>query len=206
MMVAGVDGCPAGWLVALEIPPFFVLCPTWGEVAELTAGCERVAVDMPIGLPRVGQARVCDRQARALLGPRRQCVFSAPARHYLEAREFSQVKGMSLQSFHLLPKIRQLDEWMTPERQLRVWEAHPELTFARLAGGSLFESKRTEAGRLRRLQLVSPHAPHPTWKRSQVRPDDLLDAAALLHCAREPVCPLGDGQRDERGLIMQISY
>lgn len=205
-MVAGVDGCPGGWLVALEEPPFFVLCPTWGEVAERTALCQRVAVDMPIGLPAAGQSRECDRQARLLLGPRRASVFSAPARQYLQAQEFCQVRGMSLQSFHLLPKIRQLDEWITPERQMRVWEAHPELTFARLAGEPLRESKHTESGRMRRRQLVAMQTPQQPWKRSQVRPDDVLDAAALLHCARQPAPPLGSGQKDERGLLMQIYF
>lgn len=205
-MVAGVDGCPGGWLVALELPLRFVLCPTWRDVVELTHPCLRVAVDMPIGLPGPGQFRACDRAARVLLGCRRQSVFSAPARSFLYASQFSEVGGMSLQSFHLLPKIRQLDEWITPELQSRVWEAHPELTFARLAGEPLRESKKTVAGQQRRLQLLGIDAPERLWKRSQVGPDDFLDAAAMLYCARHPAAPLGTDQRDERGLRMQIYF
>ena len=142
--------------------------------------------------------------ARRLLGPRRSSVFSAPSRQYLSATEFCEVDGLSLQSFHLLPKIRQIDEWITPRLQMRVWEAHPELIFARLAGAALKESKKTEPGRMQRLQLLgNPQLPCD-WKRSQVRLDDLIDAAALLRCARHPAEPLGDGQTDQRGLLMQI--
>ena len=120
-----------------------VLCATFAEVAQVTAACRRVAVDMPIGLPGPDQTRDCEREARRRLGPRRHSIFSTPARQYLHAQEFSQVRGMSLQSFHLLPKIRELDHWITPERQQRVMEAHPELCFLRLAGRPLEFSKKT---------------------------------------------------------------
>ncbi|MFN8611907.1 MAG: DUF429 domain-containing protein [Vulcanimicrobiota bacterium] len=203
-MNAGVDGCRGGWLVALGTPLRFELCSCWSEVAELTAACTRVAVDMPIGLPAAGQRRACDGLARRCLGPRRHSIFSAPAREYLHASRFCEVQGMSLQSFHLLPKVRQLDDWMTPQRQARVWEAHPELVFARLAGTPLSHSKKTEAGRIQRLELLGRPALSQAYKRSQVNLDDLIDACALLWCAGRPGPVWGGPQRDERGLLMQI--
>lgn len=204
-MVAGVDGCRAGWLVAFGPPFLFQLCKTWLEVAEQTRDCTSVAVDMPIGLPLEGQGRECDYLARRILGARRNSVFPAPARTYLEARSFSEVRGMSLQSFHLLPKIRELDDWIDPGLQSRVWEAHPELIFARLAGGPLEETKKSPVGFQRRLNLIGATELEMPWKRSLVAPDDYLDALALLICARHPGIVLGGSQKDSRGLLMQIS-
>ena len=55
-MVAGVDGCKGGWVVALwgrgvEL----ILCADFVEVVEVTRDCSAVAVDMPIGLALPGQ-------------------------------------------------------------------------------------------------------------------------------------------------------
>lgn len=203
MTVAGVDGCRGGWLVALP-GPCFHLCRNWLEVASLTAGCAAVAVDMPIGLPLLGQSRECDRLARIGLGPRRHSVFSAPARCYLHAANFTEVSGMSLQAFHLLPKIRQLDSWIRPEWQTRVWEAHPELVFKRLAGEPLHDSKKTDPGASRRKALLGDPEIPQLWPRSQVQLDDYLDALALLYAAAQPGEIFGTGQTDEKGLLMQI--
>ena len=185
-------------------PPELRLCPDFASVVECTSDCLRVAVDMPIGLPALGQIRECDRAARRVLGPRRSSVFSAPARPYLEAREFGQVRHMSLQSFYLLPKIRQLDQWITPQSQQRVFEAHPELIFSRLAGHPLEQTKKSPAGRELRASLLPWPVPTPPGKVSQVQPDDVLDALALLWCALHPGSPRGGEQRDSRGLLMQI--
>lgn len=199
-----MDGCRGGWLVALDKPARLILCANFAEVARVTVDCQRVAVDMPIGLPGPGQVRQCEREARQRLGPRRHSIFSTPRREFLEARSFSEVRGMSLQSFHLLPKIRELDQWISPASQLRVWEAHPELIFLRLAGHPLELGKKTPGGQSLRRELLG----HPEWKEywpsRLVQTDDILDALALLVCAQEPGSPLGNGQRDERGLLMQI--
>ncbi|MBN9413833.1 MAG: DUF429 domain-containing protein [Candidatus Eremiobacteraeota bacterium] len=189
--------------MALDEPLRLVLCANFAEVAQLTETCRRVAVDMPVGLPGPGQSRDCEPAARRLLGPRRHSVFTTPPRRYLKARDFSEVQGMSLQSFHLLPKIRELDHWMTPARQARVFEAHPELVFTRLAGGPLQHSKKTPEGRNLREKLLAQTLPS-RWPRTSVQPDDVLDALALLRCAQAPGTPLCFQQRDEHGLLMQI--
>ena len=189
--------------MALDDPLRLMLCASFPEVVRLTQRCRRVAVDMPIGLPGVGQTRDCESAARRLLGPRRHSVFSTPPRRYLSAREFSEVQGMSLQSFHLLPKIRELDLWMTPERQAQVFEAHPELIFTRLGGEPPRHSKKTPEGLHLREKLLGETV-ESAWPRKLVQPDDVLDALALLRCAQHGVPPLCTQQRDERGLLMQI--
>jgi predicted RNase H-like nuclease len=115
--------------------------------------------------------------------------------------------GVSIQAWNLVPKIRELDAVMTPDRQRRVRETHPELAFARLAGEPMADPKRSPAGRSARCAAVGlgvsdlPRLPGAT-------PDDILDAIALVHSATAVLdgsaTVLGDGERDERSLLMEI--
>jgi predicted RNase H-like nuclease len=138
--IAGVDGCPAGWFVVLvELGSStrreeHRVCASFSEVLGLEPEPSIIAVDIPIGLldePREG-GRGVDKQARRLLGtPRRSSVFTPPTRPalisatYEEAQSFG--AGMSHQAFGILPKIREVDQLMTPEVQETVREIHPEL-------------------------------------------------------------------------------
>jgi predicted RNase H-like nuclease len=205
--IAGVDGCRAGWVVVLaecRAAAFQVravqLCSRFADILNLHPAPMVIAVDIPIGLldqPQSG-GRTCDRQARSLLGHRASSVFSPPSRLSLEATEYEQVRthGMSRQAFGILPKIREVDQVMTPALQDTVYEAHPELAFMALAGQPMQHNKKTFAGReerlraltqtvnisLQRLKQATVQALEP-FKRSQVAPDDLLDAYILLRTA-----------------------
>ena len=82
--VCGVDGCPAGWVVAwlgVDGDVALGLAPDFRTLLAMTAGVGVVAVDVPIGLAAqpVPGGRECDRIARKLLGPRGSSVFPAPA-------------------------------------------------------------------------------------------------------------------------------
>jgi len=233
--VAGVDGCRAGWVVALVEQQRrgiqkhdLRLCARFDEVLALSPQPTVIAVDMPIGLlqePQPG-GRECDRQARRLLGRRASSVFTPPIRALLAATQYEQVRaqGMSRQAFGILPKIREVDRLMTPQLQLVVYEAHPELAFRALAGAPLHHNKKTSAGRAERLQLLE-RAPGgrlreirsavenalKAFPRMHVAPDDLLDAYVLTRTAlriargqanRLPVNP----PVDQRGLRMEIWY
>jgi len=115
------------------------------------------------------------------------------------------VGGLSKQTFNLIPKIRELDALMTPERQRTVVEAHPELGFARLRGEPCLASKRTVEGREERRALIRLSIERPprgaAW-------DDVLDACALVPTARRlrtgTVARLGDGTTDVKGLRCEI--
>jgi predicted RNase H-like nuclease len=115
------------------------------------------------------------------------------------------IAGLSKQTYHLLPKIREVDALMTPRRQRIVVEAHPELCFARLIGHPCVGPKRTAEGRAERRAVVDLTIDRvPTgaaW-------DDVLDACALVDTARRlvrgEVERLGDGARDRRGLRCEI--
>jgi len=208
VIVAGVDGCRAGWTVALADEDSILdvrVVPTFTDVIALR--CDATALDMPIGLLDRGR-RACDVEARRRLGPRRSSVFPTPLRPMLTATtyaEASAVAGLSKQAFILLPKIREVDAVMTPRRQRTIVEVHPALCFAALLGAPCQAPKRTAEGRAERLAAVTqPIERLPSgaaW-------DDVLDACALVHTARRlvhgAVERLGDGARDARGLRCEI--
>jgi len=93
-----------------------------------------IAIDIPIGLPTT-EPRVCDTEARQLLGwPRRNSVFSPPARDVLSASTFGEAlrinrgplnTGISKQTWCIVPKIHDVDVLMKPEMQSYIREASP---------------------------------------------------------------------------------
>lgn len=229
--LAGVDGCRGGWAVALLDPSVtdprvqFHVCKTFVEAMDLV-GFGIAAVDIPIGLldePQPG-GRTCDHTARRFVPGRSSSVFSAPSRRVLQAQTYDQARGGGLtkQGFHLLPKIREVDAWITPERQDRVYESHPEVAFCQQFGGAVPHSKHTEAGKRLRRRIL--RAAKPAWFKnitrrlknlrrqipiSQVSEDDWIDACILLITAQRITngtalrIPAQPG-RDSRGLRMEI--
>lgn len=157
--VAGVDGCPAGWLACLVTGADFASAEIrlFSRIADLIHAADPpgiVAVDMPIGLPeRIGpEGRGPERLVRPLLGERQSSVFSIPSRPAIFAgaglddragyaaacaaalATSEPPKKVSKQAFYLFAKIRELDAAMTPEAVGRVFESHPEVAFMRANG------------------------------------------------------------------------
>ena len=233
----GVDGCKGGWIrlrVRLPEPhhsPVGLVEATVHSEAfhlvELADPLPLTAIDIPIGLAERGP-RACDHQARALLGARRSSVFPAPLRPVLAATSYGEAnalsrqlqgRGLSLQSFHLLAKIRQVDGLLQQHQALRplLLETHPELCFREWNGGIPLEhGKATPPGRLQRLTLVESLFPgeferiRPTLPRRAVADDDLLDAFALLRSAMRRAWGLaswvGEEEQDSCGLPMRIWF
>ncbi len=183
-----------------------------------------VAVDMPIGLP--GQERRhSDIEARELLGPRRSSLFWTPPLGVLDATDHDEAnrlsrdttsRGLSIQAFHLLPKVREVRAVLTPDdlspqSRPQAAEVHPETSFAVLAGQPMSASKHQPAGQAERLASLAPEfdnldtEPQPL---SGATLDDLLDAAAAAWTARRIAAGtakiLGQGEVDETGYPMAI--
>ncbi|MBI2703920.1 MAG: DUF429 domain-containing protein [Actinobacteria bacterium] len=225
--VAGVDACAGGWIVtttgARRSRTSVRVAARFAEIVEVVdAGLlDAVGVDMPIGLADAGP-RACDLEARARLGPRRSSVFAAPPRpllastttheQALAASRAIDGKGISKQTFHLLPKIAEVDAVMTPARQRLIFECHPESCFRSLAGRPLLTTKRTALGQDERASLLRSHFPDVDellrFRPRGARIDDVLDALANAWAARRwrrgTASIMGDGARDRRGLRMQI--
>lgn len=227
MLFVGVDACAKGWLGVLGrwaeegfLQENVVLKPTFEEFLQLDFTL--LAVDIPIGLPwdYTPGGRLADRLARKLLGPRARSVFSPPPRKIWACRSYAEAKELlaghlSLQSWHILPKIKEVDKWMTPWLQQRVCETHPELVFQHLAGNPL-PSKHTPAGQESRLFLLQKETTFRQVSKNflsigkRLR-TDLLDAYAALWAAKRiffrEACRLPPSPPlDPKGLRMEISF
>lgn len=216
VMLAGVDGCRAGWYCiegslggsaqgSLKIGS--LRARVWPDFSQLLAALpqvQRISVDMPIGLAESG-ARDCDVLVRAHLGVRGASVFTAPLRGMLPAKSHAEAsalrraiegKGMSLQAYNILPKVRDVDAALRAcsRDAARTFETHPEACFVALHKGlPLPWNKKTPQGRALRQQLLQPHFGDEVQRllderpRSAVQADDVLDALACLWSARRGV-------------------
>lgn len=233
-IVAGVDGCKAGWFVVLwNVDENTFTCraaPDIWAVHALAASAQAIAVDIPIGLldRAAPGGRACDNLARTMLGPKRaSSVFSPPVRAALECAVYTdalkanrnssdRALGISKQCFAILPKIREVDRFMTPGRQRSVFEVHPELCFLRMNNGQpMTFGKRSPEGMAARKELLirNGFAAIVTQalgsRNAGVANDDVLDACAACWTARRiavgvattipAVSPL-----DSRGLRMEM--
>ena len=230
-LVAGVDAAKGGWVMAVTAtdagsPVEFSL---WPSFADLWAdaryqGLLAVGVDMPIGLPGEDLRR-SDIEARELLGPRRSSLFWTPPLCVLNAADHAEAnhrarahtgRGLSIQAFHLLPKVREVRAVLTPEdlathSQPQAAEVHPETSFAVLAGRPMNTPKRRQSGQTERLAVLVPEFPNLAEVPASpagATVDDLLDATAAAWTARRmaadtAVC-LGQGEADDTGYPMAI--
>jgi predicted RNase H-like nuclease len=226
--VMGVDGIHEGWVgvyvevqkgadPVIEIRRF----NSFKDILVLDPFPDVVAIDIPLGLldRQEKGGRECDRRARRLLGsPRSGSVFSPPIRPALGAMIYEEAKrhGLTLQGFGILPKVREVDEQMTPELQKRIFEVHPELSFMEMNGGSMTHNKKGSQGRADRIQALENSLPGFSVRFLENRPegvgsDDLLDAfAAAWTALRVVACRAvrfpSDPPRDVKGLRMEIWY
>lgn len=123
---------------------------------------------------------------------------------------------MSRQAFSILPKIREVDDLMTPEVQGTVHEVHPEVCFYGLTGNPMSHNKKSTDGKVERLSVLQGHfigigRALNMFPRSQVASDDVLDAYAAAWTAlriaengakRIPPRP----SIDAKGLRMEMWY
>ena len=228
----GIDGCPAGWYVVRAGTGGSITSKVYARFADVLADAPSasvIAVDIPIGLTDVGSRR-CDDLARRTLAPKRSSsVFSAPLRPVLTAASHQEAstlrrsidgKGMSIQSFAITRKVREVDVALaaSPAHHERVYEVHPEVCFTQLNGGQpMAFAKKKSAGRAQRLGILAgqfgdaPARLLGDRARRDVGADDVLDALVALWSALRIGCgqhaslpPIPD--HDALGRRMAIFY
>lgn len=217
--LAGVDGCPKGWVVAFVRPSgqqgdLRVVCD-FSKIVDAPENPKLIVVDMPIGLPsRAGHGgREPERAARAFLKKRKSSVFSVPSRCaiFSETGDFKNAgqreaarkraskvakrtsdppRRISVQSFAIFPKIRELDLLIRkrPRMKRSVLESHPEVAFQLLKGSPFFSSKKTPAGLRARRNLLKklgiPDKLVSTKSKRGASQDDIVDALICAIVAR----------------------
>jgi predicted RNase H-like nuclease len=224
LIVAGADGCRTGWVVCRRDIDGTLDIRVVKALAEACEGLSILAVDMPIGLtesPRPGRA--CEGEARKLLPGKTSSVFPTPCRPALACTTYARANatskklgaGLTQQTFHLFPKLLEVDELMRTQRKLQrvVYEAHPELAFARMNGDRpVLSKKRQPEGYAERRRLLAKHGYKTKVDRLPgAARDDILDAIAVCRTATliaaGTATRLGPAStRDRHGLPMNIWY
>src|SRR5689334_14861307 len=154
-IIGGADGCRTGWVVCRRDADGSLDVRVVKTLAEACEGLSVLAVDMPIGFVDVPRPpRICEVEARKLMPGKASSIFPTPCRPALactthaEANATSRKLGIGInqQTFHLFPKMREVDALLRGNRKLKrvVFEAHPELAFARMNGGNPVLSKKRQ--------------------------------------------------------------
>lgn len=218
MRALGVDAAGrAGWVGVVVGDDGFTSAHVEVELAALIAVAEAsaeaagerlggIGVDIPIGLLDA-RTRSVDVAARAYVGPRRASVFPAPHPDVLHLDDHAAVNEalvalgrprISVQAFHLFPRIREARALAPDER---VFEAFPEASFRALAGAPLDAPKKTWNGQARRRALLAGAEP-PLVLPDDLGPagavpvDDVLDAAAAAWSAHRYARGVADAHGD----------
>ncbi len=125
--VLGVDGCRGGWVgVVLEDDeaPVPMFAASIGALAVAAGPVAAIGIDIPIHLNEETD-RPCDAAARRLIAPCGSRVFNAPVRDVLAAKTYDEAlrisrgrcgKGISKQTWHLVPKIAEVEAWFAAPR------------------------------------------------------------------------------------------
>ena len=154
-------------------------------------------------------------------------VFPAPVRSVLAASSWEdacarsrasapEAKAISKQTFHILQKIREVDDLLQAHPKLRdvVREVHPEVCFCELVGHPMSYPKKKQEGRHERQQALARYfadldAILDAGRKEGLPREDLLDATVACWSALR----LADGTghsliepvpRDGTGLPMTI--
>jgi len=202
MELAGIDGCPKGWIMVKTIADDYTydVYEHFSDIIQYNPNLRRILVDMPIGLSTIDHRRNIDQHLRKNLGRRKSTVFNAPCRAAVYAQNPDQAKkenqavegkSLSIQSLSLCQKIREIDRYLNSGTDhVDVFESHPEFCFKHLSTGCevIDQSKHTPSGRLMRLEILRQYdeklpetflAIMNSTKRKNVKPDDIIDALCL---------------------------
>ena len=232
----GIDGCRNGWIAAvldygnLRIERYETIL----DIMRKFPTADAYLIDMAIGLPEsIEEAKKRpDKTARKELGKHGSTVFPIPCRQAImvdpndpqavvKMRELNRSvleKSLSAQSINIIPKIRELDEFLDEHREYKnvLCESHPELCFTRLNGRALMMKKKTVEGLEERRRILEKYLKNGMMDGIQVRakelncmPDDIMDAVCLAVSAAlkaHGMCETipEEPETDARGIVMQM--
>jgi predicted RNase H-like nuclease len=190
--VVGADACVGGWvavaLVAGRVARVWFGASLGALLADEPAATV-VGMDLPLGGVSDGW-RSADREAKRLLGVQHAKVFAVPPRTVWEAPTYAAANaqcraitgaGLSVQAYRLVPKMLEAERYRDAGPHA-LYEIHPELVFASLAGGLLPYGKKTWNGQASRRALLAGVGlvlADDLPEIADVPANDVLDAAAV---------------------------
>lgn len=227
----GVDGCKGGWIAA-SIDNGELYLNKYTDFQKLVFDNNQfdgMLVDMVMGLP--GNTEQYDKRpdgiARRIIKPRTSTIFAVPTRQAVyectkekqKGANLSAIgKGLSEQTIAIIPKMRELDEFLLENREYMnvIRESHPEVCFARLNGEVIMTVKSERDGIADRVQVLSMYLHDlsedyvkESAKKLGCKPDDILDAICLAVTAnldaqgRTEIIP-EKPSTDDKGIKMQM--
>ena len=203
-LIIGIDGCKSGWFSVWENKDKSIHSAVFSNLNELKNFFKNesrliLGIDMPVVLSEV-IPRQADQLARKLLSKKASSVFTAPTPEMLDQPNYEKAslvskrlfgKSMSLQSWYLFPKIKDV-QTMIHHEDMQIYEIHPELSFRAMNNEQvILESKKTHEGFALRNALLSMHFKNFIFEdirnqhaRKDVMDNDILDALAVLWSAK----------------------
>ena len=203
-LIIGIDGCKSGWFSVWENQDKSIHSAVFSNLNELKNFFKNesrliLGIDMPVVLSEV-IPRQADQLARKLLSKKASSVFTAPTPEMLDQSNYEKAslvskrlfgKSMSLQSWYLFPKIKDV-QTMIHHEDMQIYEIHPELSFRAMNNEQvILESKKTHEGFALRNALLSMHFKNFIFEdvrnqhaRKDVMDNDILDALAVLWSAK----------------------
>lgn len=208
----GIDGCKQGFMIA-RLKESNLTFSIESDLTSLLNENDLILIDVPLGCPNSLDEIRPEPMIRPYLKKRASSVFNVPALQCFTSNQYDEVnkinklilnKGLSRQSFGIMPIIRKVNDFILNYPQLNIHESHPELVFTWLKGDICTYSKHTDEGIQERVEILTSNLPLTrnsltkallTYSKSYHQ--DIVDSCALLVCAH---------LMDERGCITIPEY
>jgi predicted RNase H-like nuclease len=227
--IAGIDGSKGGWVCVSGYENNFkeLKFEKLKEFDDIKSkDFNLVLVDIPIGLDidlKKG-GRIVDKLARKELLTNKSSIFNAPSRLVLEAKNYEEANkinknkgmGLSKQSWNLVKKIKEVDEFIRNSNKTIIFESHPEIIFQAMKRDKVSTKKKNDEGIIERTNLLEKNGFNKVFleknlsaKDSFYKKDDFIDACSLFWSANRAIAKTevkipNDIVLDSEGIIMQI--
>ncbi|MEC7735099.1 MAG: DUF429 domain-containing protein [Pseudomonadota bacterium] len=227
--VAGIDGSHAGWISVIrqiDKENYYKLVFSKDLSSLCNDRINLALIDMPVGLNKKIEpgGRVVDKLARKKLIKRKSSIFNAPSRltlkakNYLEANKINKKQGLGLskQSWHLIPKIKEVEILMQQVNRPLIFESHPEIIFQEMNNKELNYSKKERSGIEERRKILLSNGfeieflnKYLQERNKNFKHDDFLDACAISWSALRVSKNINinipeKGVKDAKGILMQM--
>ncbi len=233
MKYFGIDGCRKGWFyigIDENDQYEFDIITSFQKIQQITISASLILVDIPIGLREEDtRERLCDLEARKVLGNRRSSVFPPPSRLALASDDYIQAsrinfhltgRRLSKQSFAISSKIKEVDDFiLSTKMQGKFREMHPEVCFWALNNYHPMQfNKKKNDGYDERNRLLNKYFSNTDklvedsrsrFLKKDLADDDILDALIGAVSARfySNLLTLPDlPELDNKGPKMEIVY